>query len=446
MKDKIFLVWSGNNAIAKRVKRVLEGEYNYICSVGGNYDNNSQMVSIGDTVIKQMKACNQAIVIFQNKKNGGISNNLYFELGYVSAMYGMKKVHCVKRASEAIDLPTDFDNSFMEALEAPDDETFVNNIVAYFIERQKLSVDTNKMYLINNRYIMHEMLQAHYSDAGSKCSDYELAQYVLFYTQAAVMFQDSAKILDELREFKRLHSNEFSTELNKATIISIGLLEIESSLISNDELIYIPDDVFRRYFNACNRMLDNIADDDVGTFDEWAKVILSENISYAFALYACNPNVTGAMKKHAFEKAIHYGELCLKYMDVLAKAAPVVENNDVIGLISLYKAYVYKHIFVACKNLDREDSREWLKKALHERQELIRNFDTNSIDSKLYLHFQIEYYLLLIEYLDYVGKEEMDEFEYLIYLSDIDQFISSLNKKNDTNAYIKKINSQRTKI
>ena len=446
MKDKIFLVWSGSNTIAKRVKSILENEYNYICNVGGNYDNNSQMVSIGDTVIKQMKSCNQAIVIFQNKNNGGISNNLYFELGYVSAMYGMKKVHCVKRANEAIVLPTDFDNSFVEGMEAPDDETFANNIVAYFIERQKLSVDTNKMYLINNRYIMHEMLQAHYSDAGSKCSDYELAQYMLFYMQASIMFQDCPKILDELREFKRLHSNEFSVELNKASIISISILEIEASLKSDDEHIYISDDVFRRYYNTCNGMLESITDDDVGTFDEWAKVILAENLSYAFTLYASNPSVDDTIKKYAFEKAISYGEQCLKYIDVLIKTAPVVENNDLIGLVSLYKAYVYKHIFTASKYLGKEDTFHWLKIALNERQELIRNFDTNSIDSKLYFHFQIEYYLLLLEYLEYYGKEKMDEFEYLIYMKDIDQFIMSLNTKNDTNAYIKKINSQRAKI
>ena len=446
MKDKIFLVWSGSNTIAKRVKSILENEYNYICNVGGNYDNNSQMVSIGDTVIKQMKSCNQAIVIFHNKNNGGISNNLYFELGYVSAMYGMKKVHCVKRANEAIVLPTDFDNSFVEGMEAPDDETFANNIVAYFIERQKLSVDTNKMYLINNRYIMHEMLQAHYSDAGSKCSDYELAQYMLFYMQASIMFQDCPKILDELREFKRLHSNEFSVELNKASIISISILEIEASLKSDDEHIYISDDVFRRYYNTCNGMLESITDDDVGTFDEWAKVILAENLSYAFTLYASNPSVDDTIKKYAFEKAISYGEQCLKYIDVLIKTAPVVENNDLIGLVSLYKAYVYKHIFTASKYLGKEDTFHWLKIALNERQELIRNFDTNSIDSKLYFHFQIEYYLLLLEYLEYYGKEKMDEFEYLIYMKDIDQFIMSLNTKNDTNAYIKKINSQRAKI
>lgn len=138
MKDKVFIAWSGSNEIAFRVKSILEKKYNYVCSIGGNSDNNSKFSSVGDTVIQQIKSCNQAIVIFQNRRDGSVSNNLFFELGYVMAMYGMKKVHCVKRKNEEVILPSDFDNSFVETLnESGDDEAFAKNIVSYFISRQK---------------------------------------------------------------------------------------------------------------------------------------------------------------------------------------------------------------------------------------------------------------------------------------------------------------------
>ena len=114
MKDKIFIIWSGENKTAMMVKNILENKHNYLCYVGGNQYNDSQMLSIGDTVVNQMKTCNQAIVIFSNKNNSGVSNNLYFELGFVSSNYGMKKVHCVKRHNDNIILPSDFDNSFVE--------------------------------------------------------------------------------------------------------------------------------------------------------------------------------------------------------------------------------------------------------------------------------------------------------------------------------------------
>ena len=135
MKDKIFIGWSGNNDAALKIKRILENDYNYICCIGGNADNSSNFASVGDTVIQQIKSCNQAIMIFQNKADGSISNNLFFELGYVFSSYGAKKVHCVKKGDEQIVLPSDFDNSFVEPIKAEDEDKFVDGIIKYFHRR-----------------------------------------------------------------------------------------------------------------------------------------------------------------------------------------------------------------------------------------------------------------------------------------------------------------------
>ena len=58
----------------------------------------------------------------------------------------------------------------------------------------------------------------------------------------------------------------------------------------------------------------------------------------------------------------------------------------------------------------------------------------------------MEYYLNLIEYIDFVGKDQIDHFEYMMYLSDIDNFISNYASKNNVHAYIQKIENQRQKI
>ena len=50
MKDKIFLIWSGDNQIAIKVKAILEGEHNYICYVGGNHTNDSDVTICSDGV------------------------------------------------------------------------------------------------------------------------------------------------------------------------------------------------------------------------------------------------------------------------------------------------------------------------------------------------------------------------------------------------------------
>ncbi len=445
LKDKIFLIWSGSNTIALKIKKILETEHNYLCFVGGSHENNSQMFSVGDTVVKEMNTCNQSIVLFQNKENGAVSSNLFFELGYVSAKYGMKKVHCVKRKNDNITLPSDFDNSFVEGLDGADDDEYANNIVEYFLHRQKLSVDENKMYLINNRYIIHEMLQMHYSSSGSKCSDYELAQYVLFYMQASVMFQDEHKVLDELREFKRQHFNEFSDELSKSVNLSIGLLEVQTELKNKGEAVYLSDESFRKYFYSCKDLLEEIQDDSAGLFDEWAKAITAENLAYACSLYALNPDLNAGTREFLLKKTIHYGNRCLEYLDVLGKLKISIENNDVYGIISVFKAYIYRHLFIASKEVDTENAGKWLTLSLKERKSLLKNFDLNSTDTKIYSNFEMEYYLNLVEYLDYVDKSEIDEFDYMMYLNDLDCYISKIDK-SDVHAFVNKIVFERKKF
>ncbi len=114
MKDRVFLAWSGNNEVAKKVATRLESE-GYQCCVGGNDDNSSKNLSICDSVITQVKKCHQAIIIFQNKtdENGNrfVSQNLFIEFGYVLMAYGPQKIHCVKRKNEEAELPSDVENS-----------------------------------------------------------------------------------------------------------------------------------------------------------------------------------------------------------------------------------------------------------------------------------------------------------------------------------------------
>lgn len=446
MKDKIFLVWSGNNTVAQKVKRILETEYNYICVVGGSFESGSPMLTVGDTVLRQMKSCNQAIVIFQNRKDNTISNNLYFELGFVASSYGLKKIHCVKRRGDKIELPSDFDNSFVKGLDAEDDDLFSRNIVTYFLSRQKLSVETNKMWIINNRHIVHEMIQAHYSDLGSKCSDYELAQYVLFYMQASVMFQDDNKTLNELISFKKRYGNEFSEELSEAVNLSIALLDVQVCLKNNSETVYLTDEDFRRYYSSCKDILDDIKDDDSGTFDEWAKVIASENLAYACMLYSCNPEVDSNMRDYLLDKTIKYGNLCLDYINILEELTHGIENNDSIGLIAVFKAYIYRHLFIANKGRHDNEAGKWIKLALKERKQLVVNFDNNSVDSKIFNNFEMEYYLSLIEYIEFFGKNNVDPFDYMMYMKDIDGFIAKMEKTDSIHAFVKQIENQRKKL
>ncbi len=439
MKDRVFIAWSGSNEIALKVKALLE-KYNYGCFIGGNADNTSKFSSVGDTVIQQIKNCNQAIVIFQNRRDGAVSNNLFFELGYVMAMYGMKKVHCIKRKEEVVVLPSDFDNSFVESIEDNgDDDSFVDGIVKYFIFRQKMSINENKMFLINNRYLIHDKIVSHYSESGSKCSDYELAQYILFYMQAAHMFGDEKKTLKEILRFKQQHNYEFSSELSLAVNMCVSFFELVTSikLNENENNVYVDQSVFWKFKNAYCGYESDVVDDDIGIFDEWAKVFIFQHLTFAFMLFANNNSLKSDMRSSLYEKSKDYAFKAVEHIKTLEKRAPCIENNDEIGLLSLLKAYVYRNVFIAKDYLKDEDAAEWLKLTLKERLALKNNFDGGIIDTQLYNNFCMEYYLSVVNYLSNI--QDVDEFEIEMYRNEMREYINSVMSDNSENVYLKQM-------
>ena len=447
MKDKVFIGWSGSNTVANAVKKILEEKYNYICYIGGNSDNSSDNISIGDTVIKQIKLCNQAIMIFQNRADGQVSNNLFFELGFVFAKYGAKKVHCCKKEGETIVLPSDFDNSLVEPVKGESLQEYVDGVVKYFLSRQKMSIDANKMMLINNRYMTHDLIQSHYSENGSKCSDYELAQYILFYMQAAQMFGDEVKVQRELTNFKRDHQFEFSEELAIAVNLSLSFFEVLANIRKSSKGGFCIDaPVYKRYADSCEDYLDDIPADDTGTFTEWAKVFISQQLNYVLMLFAQNDENDEEMCEMLYEKCIASGHRTIELFKQLELTTPCKENNDSVGLISLFRAYVYRNLFVCYKYLNNPEHIKYLELTRKERKSLMRTFDKGTIDSKLFENFKMEYYLTLSEYLLCEEAVKEDRFEVKMLLEEIKNYLKETADNDDSNIYISQIGDYYEKL
>lgn len=438
MKDRVFIIWSGNNTVALKVKEKLEKQQ-YICIVGGNSDNNSRYASVGDTVLSQIKACNQAIVIFQKKENDTVSNNLFFELGYVLAMYGMTKVHCVKKINEQVELPSDFDNSFIETINETDDDAFTDGIVRSFFERQKMSVRENKMYLINNRYLLHEKIAAHYSPEGSKCSDYELAQYLLFYLQAAYMFEDEERVGKEISALAENHFHDISDELKLSVNICLSYLKMVQNIQIDETTreVYISRDVFWEFKKAYSLYERSVVQDDIGLFAEWANIFIAQHFSFASMLFANNTQIDEETRKNLRTKQAEYSLKTLDLIVVLLRQLSGDEKNDENGLLSLLRSYCYRNLFLAKKALQEDDADEWLEKTLQEREKLKNNFGRGTIDTQLYNNFCMEYYLSLVNYLSY--KTDVDPFDKEMYISEIREYLNSLAKEKNKNAYIQQI-------
>ncbi|MGN1373328.1 MAG: TIR domain-containing protein [Candidatus Coproplasma sp.] len=447
MKDKIFIAWSGSSAIAAKIKSSLE-KRNYKCTIGGNSDNSSTYSSVGDTVIQQIKNCNQAIIIFQNRADGQVSNNLFFELGYVLAMYGQQKIHCVKKRNEQIVLPSDFDSSFVEPIDCEDDEQFAEGILDYFFTRQKMSIHENKMMLINNRYRMHDYIQRHFSEQGSKCSDYELAQYILFYMQAGQMFGDERKVCRELKQFKDAYHSLFSDELAIAVNMSISYFELTMNILARDDgEFYVERSVFRKFRDNYTKYREDLGEDDTGMFNEWANEFISQRLNYAYLLYTNNPELTDEKLIKNVELCKQWGFNALQDLEKLESFSSIRDNNDHKGLLSLFKAYIFRNLFICCKKLnDEEGELDWLIKSKKERTSLKNNFEIGSIDSLLYDNFSMEYYLTLVEYLSYAEKLDLDEDDVEDYKDEIQSFIDESTKQVNHSRYVDRIANLLSKL
>ena len=449
MKDQIFIGWSGSNEVALKIKKILETK-NYKCTIGGNADNSSKFSSVGDTVIQQIKNCNQAIMIFQNRADGMVSNNLFFELGYVLAMYGPTKIHCVKRADEQVVLPSDFDNSFVEPIKCGDDETFVNEIISYFFKRQKMSINVNKMMLINNRYKMHDYIQSHYSEQGSKCSDYELAQYILFYMQAGHMFGDERKTYREIKHFKDQYHQYFSDELSVAVNISLSFYEMIMNIqLREDGEFFIDRSTFRQFRDKYKGLREETANikDDMGAFDDWANVFTSEHFTYAYTLYAMNPDLSEESMQKNMRESIAWAEVALQDMKTLEAAAPVKDNNDHKGILSLFYSYIYRNMFLAYKCLnDEKGAMSCLEKTKKERTALKTNFEIGSIDTQLHENFAMEYYLTLTEYLTYADKFDLDEDDIEDYKDEVKAYLKDTKRLTEHSKYVERIDALLKKV
>lgn len=440
MKDRIFIAWSGSNEIALKIQKLLK-THDYECIVGGNADNTSKRTSVGDTVLQQLNKCNQAIVIFKNRADGSVSDNLYFELGYALATYGQTKVHCVKDNKEIINLPSDFDNSFIEPIEGETDDLLANKMTDYFLARQNLHVDANKMYLIDNRYIIHDMLQRYNSEEGPKCSDYELAQYVMFYMQAANIFGDVPAVKEELIRFKQASNHNLSDELELAVNLSLAYFDLVSGIkAAGDGVLYIDDDTYfetKKHYDSLKR---KTSDEHIGVFYDWARIFVSNHICYSNSLYAHCPDLDIEDKQDISMDTLKWADISLQYIDILKSSEQTKKNNDHKGFLSLVTAYVERNKFLAyCILGEEKKSLDCLDKSIAERMALKESFAYSSINTLLIENLDMEYYLTLTEYLTFAEKLDLSRAEKKMYLSDIKKYLQKLKDAQSRSRYIEKI-------
>lgn len=96
------------------------------------------------------------------------------------------------------------------------------------------------------------------------------------------------------------------------------LTNIKYSEALND--VYIDQDTFWKFKNEYTNYYAEIIDDDIGTFDEWAKLFIYEHLNYAFMLFARNETNSTDITKMLYNKSKEYAMKVLDCIEELKKS------------------------------------------------------------------------------------------------------------------------------
>lgn len=427
MKGKVFIAWSGNNELAKAVSRQLALEQ-YEGIVGGQSGSQNDFF-VGAAVIREIKYCNQAIFIIQKKDVLGISGNLLFELGYSLSRFDGHKIHVfyVDIDQNSPLIPTDISGIWAHPIAFTDEQTTAKEISELFLMNQKTTISKNKMFIIDSYYKQKEKISQYCNIPY--CSEYEFAQYILFFSVSAYMFRHEGDALTILNDITDKIINP-CRELEQALSFGKNYLACLKA-IKKDEarnVIYLDRSDFRKIETTMNNILATVEswDDQDSDFCLWFKAMINDIKNYMYILYSEMPGIDDKTRELLLKKAIPYAQNCIALCKTLEQKA---ENEQCVSLFNAYMfrnlALIYEKLYGIEKNEEYlEENAENLKKSLEHRKSLWVYYKDRRINARLFANFELEYYLALSEYIqqvdDALEKSEIkkDCIEYVSHIKD----------------------------
>lgn len=444
MKGNIFIGWCDNNSLAIKVNERLSRE-DYNCVVGGNY-NQDLDVFIGGTVIKQLQNCNQSIFIIKKGTNGIISNNITFEIGYSLSKYNasIKKLHIYYVDIEPKDecIPSDLLGAWALHIDssAKNDDEIADIIVEDFLNNQRITIIENKLDLMSSWHRVHLDIMDHIT--FPKYSDYELAQYILFYV-AALHFVSECSLMKSDTELLRRHVNENSIELYDALVFAHVVLELSDSIQTVNNHYYIDDIAYFDFTSQLKKAIDSLnMYDDVGVendtdveyeFKLWFLLFAYDQLAYIEMLYANNPELNSKELMLSLDNAYDLSAKTLSLCDELTSRNPY-KNKEVA---TMYKSFSYRIFSIIYNERNDKDNETRYRMLTYEKQKDLRDqCKSRNIDSKLHELFEQEYFLSLAELIDYVSDARLKR----AYKKEIDAYVNyMITIHESTDVYINRI-------
>ncbi len=461
MKENVFIGWSGNRELAIKIKEKLD-EKGCLCIVGGNYNKNpgniqiqgTERGAINKTVRNQMDYCNQAIVLLQKKKETmQISGNLWYELGYLTAKNDSSKIHIFyidmdSTADKAI--PSDIHGSWGNLVSTTDktNDQIADEIVKFFLQNINADLQEEKIQKINNHRHIEYALDVHLE--RPLFSHYDLAKQLIFYVQAAFIYQESKISSQKCEELRHslikglIKSEELMVVLEYARLtFEVFDMAIPSAKDGRTSLKGAEFRKILREYKALMSLLLNKKRDEHFRFstiridskdiqskqDEfinWMIAQAQQHITYLFMTYfnSAELDVEGKDFDDLLKEAVEFGVSAVRNLEILG------EDPTNAEYARLLLGYVYRNLSVFSNLLQKtEEGIEYQRKSYELRKYLYVEATHGTlwnVDLKNYI--ALEYFLQRVENV----KNIEDSFERMDAISEIREYIRETQKYEES--------------
>jgi hypothetical protein len=453
MKDYVFIGWSKNLDLAIALKKKLE-EKGFVCVIGGEYGHNPPDVgtrrTVHETVINQMNRCNQAILLFQNKGNNGISENLIYELGYLSAQKSYTNVHIIKIDITEDDLrlfPTDLHGVWganISTSEYKGDEKMAEKIVEIFESKQNHIKKKIKFEILNNHHFVEYEMKIHFETPNM--SDYDLASEIMVYTQSAFCYQEQIDIKQKMEKFNEQmgERGNSSEELRLSVEYALVTLDLFCSTIpdKDSKSISMDEHKFNYYLDKYNSIVNRIeskidvekiySDKDYVSENQFEVLVLGqmqEHIAYLHHVYLYKKEEIAADDKKKYsEEGIVYCNNAIGILNVL------MDNSEDNMYAKLLLSYAYKCLSSFNANLgENGECENNQQKSLKLRSELNTYVvNTPAIRHSLKDYIMLEYYHQVIEFVENINEDKKKKY----YLIEIGKYVDERSKIDSVKSYM----------
>jgi len=387
--ESVFIAWSGNRGVAKRVAAKLE-EKGFRAVVGGGTPHD---MFIGLQVLSQMDTCAHAIILAQKKNDTStgelakFSENLMFEWGYMIARVTSKNVYAFLLDTGERELPSDLMGSWVVSIQSAgltEDETAAQIVERFEVESRSL----DKMAIMSQWKEIKALAKQH--AVRKKYSDFEMAQMVLFSLKSAYYHNEMPFMFKGL-SFTGSVGGMLGAALEETRVIA-------SIFVKTDDLknrLQVED-----YFEITAFLQQPFEESfDDPSLANWAKILRLDAISLCNVM--APESLDQAERDYYWNESLTWGKKTLAAIEEEVADHP---DNDLFA--SLMRSYQYRNQAKAHRELgDEATAIEYLGLSVKERERFYFAYRSAYPDDPvLCSKLAQEYYLSLLERARFEGN------------------------------------------